>query len=144
MPAPWVFTILRFCCTQQFEILATGLLLSSHHIFKVLGLRFYNLQLLVGFFFYVHYLTSCLFQELFIAYINMFLISRKYCIFCKCPVECHDIPQNSSYQNLPEDRMCVEEKPPRSSLAKVKGAHSEGYEWVPAGLSSGQVYAVVY
>ncbi|XP_073252671.1 testin-like isoform X2 [Porites lutea] len=64
---------------------------------------------------------------------------RKYCIFCKCPVECHDIPQNSSYQNLPEDRMCVEEKPPRSSLAKVKGAHSEGYEWVPAGLSSGQI-----
>ena len=38
--------------------------------------------------------------------------------------------------------MCVEEKPPRSSLAKVKGAHSEGYEWVPAGLSSGQVCAV--
>ena len=40
--------------------------------------------------------------------------------------------------------MCVEEKPPRSSLAKVKVAHSEGYEWVPAGLSSGQVCAVVY
>ena len=73
----------------------------------------------------------------------MFLISRKYCVFCKCPVECHDIPQNSSYQNLPEDRMCVEEKPPRSSLVKVKGAHSEGYEWVPAGLSSGQVCAVI-
>ena len=55
LPAPWAFTILRFCCTQQFEILATGLLLSSHHIFKVLGLRFYFLHLLAGFFFYVHF-----------------------------------------------------------------------------------------
>ena len=24
LPAPWAFTILRFCFTQQFEILATG------------------------------------------------------------------------------------------------------------------------
>ncbi|XP_044177392.1 four and a half LIM domains protein 2-like isoform X2 [Acropora millepora] len=64
---------------------------------------------------------------------------RKYCIFCKCAVECHDIPQNSSYQNLPEDRMCVEEKPPRSSLQKVKEAHIEGYEWIPAGLSGTQI-----
>ena len=68
-----------------------------------------------------------------------FKFDRKYCIFCKCPVECHDIPQNNSYQNLPEDRMCVEEKPPRSSLSKVKAAHAEGYEWIPAGLSSEQV-----
>ncbi|XP_068701893.1 testin-like [Montipora foliosa] len=64
---------------------------------------------------------------------------RKYCIFCKCAVECHDIPQNNSYQNLPEDRMCVEEKPPRSSLTKVKEAHAEGYEWIPCGLSSIQI-----
>lgn len=35
--------------------------------------------------------------------------------------------------------MGVEEKPPRSSLTKVKEAHSEGFEWVPAGLTSGQV-----
>lgn len=35
--------------------------------------------------------------------------------------------------------MCVEEKPPRSSLTKVKAAHAEGYEWIPAGLSSEQV-----
>ena len=35
--------------------------------------------------------------------------------------------------------MCVQEKPPRSSLTKVKAAHTEGYEWIPVGLSSGQV-----
>lgn len=35
--------------------------------------------------------------------------------------------------------MCVEEKPPRSSLQKVKEAHIEGYEWIPAGLSGTQV-----
>ena len=29
LPAPWAFTILRFCCTQQLEILATGALFSS-------------------------------------------------------------------------------------------------------------------
>lgn len=35
--------------------------------------------------------------------------------------------------------MGVEENPPRSSLQKVKEAHIEGYEWIPAGLSSTQV-----
>ncbi|KAJ7327734.1 hypothetical protein OS493_026612 [Desmophyllum pertusum] len=54
---------------------------------------------------------------------------RKNCIFCKCPLESHDIVLNTSYNNLPEDRMGVEEKPPRSSLTKVKEAHAEGFEW---------------
>lgn len=35
--------------------------------------------------------------------------------------------------------MCVEEKQPRSSLAKVKEAHATQFEWVPAGLTSLQV-----
>ena len=66
-------------------------------------------------------------------------LCRKNCIFCKCPLECHDIPLNTSDNNLPEDRMCVEEKPPRSSLTKVKEAHAKGFEWVPAGLTGDQV-----
>jgi len=66
-------------------------------------------------------------------------VYRKNCSFCKCPLECHDIPLNTSYNNLPEDRMGVEEKPPRSSLTKVKEANAEGFEWVPAGLTSEQV-----
>ena len=66
-------------------------------------------------------------------------LCRKNCIFCKCPLECHDIPLNTSYNNLPEDRMGVEETPPRSSLTKVKEANVEGFEWVPAGLTSYQV-----
>lgn len=64
---------------------------------------------------------------------------RKSCIFCKCPLECHDIPLNSSHNNLPEDRMGVEEKPPKPSLTKVKEANAEGFVWVPAGLTGGQI-----
>jgi len=67
-------------------------------------------------------------------------LCRKNCIFCKCPLECHDIPLNTNYNNLPEDRMGVEEKPPRSSLIKVKEANAEGFEWVPAGLTREQVH----
>ena len=70
---------------------------------------------------------------------TLFLIFRKSCIFCKCPLECHDIPLNASHNNLPEDRMGVEEKPPKPSLIKVKEANAEGFVWVPAGLTGGQV-----
>ena len=75
---------------------------------------------------------------------TLFLIFRKSCIFCKCPLECHDIPLNSSHNNLPEDRMGVEEKPPKPSLIKVKEANAEGFVWVPAGLTGGQVCYTSY
>ena len=71
--------------------------------------------------------------------IMIIYLFRKNCNFCKCPLECHDIPLNTNYNNLPEDRIGVEEKPQRSSLTKVKEAHAEGFEWVPAGLTSEQV-----
>ena len=45
LPAPWAFTILRFCCTQQFEILATGLLLSSPFGRECYGLNIVSINL---------------------------------------------------------------------------------------------------
>ena len=61
-----------------------------------------------------------------------------------CPQECHDIPNNSGADNVPDKRMCLEEVFSSMNLIQSNDANSEGYEWVPHGLTGSQVYCAVF
>ena len=71
---------------------------------------------------------------------GFFWLCRKFCNFCKCPQDAHDLPSNNNEMNTAEERMCLEiDDSTISVLSEVQHAAMEGYDWVPRGLHSEQV-----